>query len=298
MASHTAMDTLDQCKNTWPTNQELFEAAKVKAPHYASHLDRLMDLTMEAMREKDNLDHRVGQVLDLEVMIAYDWPTNFSLFSMAINKLNALQDYEISEELDDRWDRVNDGIFAKRNLDATIVQILDNTFAADAELTQDSWPLQHQTEYITPPASPRRSEPPPIQRNRSVVHDVLAESGAFDTPPLPPGPYDHLTEQDYNEGEKNQPVCEYCHPDSGCDADHTDEMRDGFLVRKGPPFSPITVPSQAIMDYSDEVDTWARDLARIVAESKALREAPLSAFADLANLEDDDTIPEVDIEAA
>jgi hypothetical protein len=52
------------------------------------------------------------------------------------------------------------------------------------------------------------------------------------------------------------------------------------------------------MDYSDEVDTWARDLARIVAESKALREAPLSAFADLANLEDDDTIPEVDIEAA
>jgi hypothetical protein len=75
-------------------------------------------------------------------------------------------------------------------------------------------------------------------------------------------------------------------------------MRDGFLVRKGPPFSPITVPAQVIMDYSDEVDTWARDLARIVAESKALREAPLSAFADLAKLEDDDTIPEVDIEAA
>ena len=298
MASQIAMDTLDQCKNSWPTNQELFEAAKAKAPHYASHLDRLMDLTKQAMHEKDILDHLVGQVLDLEAMIAYDWPTNFSLFSMAINKLNALQDYEISNELDDRWDSVNDGIFAKRNLDATIVQILDNTFAADAELTQDTWSLQHQTEYITPPASPRHSEPPPIQRKSSVVHDVLAESGAFDTPVLPPGPYSHLTEQDYEEGEKNQPVCDYCHPDSGCDADHTDEMRDGFLVRKGPPFSPITVPSQGIMDYSDEADAWARDLARIVAESRALREAPLSAFADLANLEDDDTIPEVDIEAA
>jgi hypothetical protein len=55
---------------------------------------------------------------------------------------------------------------------------------------------------------------------------------------------------------------------------------------------------QQIQDYIEEVDAWARDVERLIAESKAIREAPLSAFASLADQEDDDTIPEVDIEAA
>jgi hypothetical protein len=205
--------------------------------------------------------------------------------------------------------------------------------------------------------------------------------------PKDAGPYDHLTEEDWaewerqqEEAEKNEPWCTYCHPQSGCDGDHGDEMRGGFLLRKGPVISPLTVPQpqaqaqaqpqpqpicgpslqcswpnfcrcgwqftpwadvaqfrggtakwdssseywtwtststsysstwsmrfpleeqqeqeQYIQDYIEEVDAWTRDMERIIAESKAIREAPLSAFADLAALEDDDTIPEVDIEAA
>jgi len=41
--------------------------------------------------------------------------------------------------------------------------------------------------------------------------------------------------------------------------------------------------------------TYNDAIARIIAESKAIREAPVSAFADL---NDDDEIPEVDIDAA
>ena len=205
--------------------------------------------------------------------------------------------------------------------------------------------------------------------------------------PKDAGPYDHLTEEDWDEweqqrleAEKNEPWCTYCHPHSGCDGDHGDEMRGGFLLRKGPVISPLTVPQpeaqaqpqpqaqpicnpslqcswpnfcrcgwqftswadvaqfrggtakwdstseywtwtststsysstwsqyfplheqqeaqQQIEDYIEEVDKWTKDLARIIAESKAIREAPLSAFAELAAQEDDDTIPEADIEAA
>jgi len=79
---------------------------------------------------------------------------------------------------------------------------------------------------------------------------------------------------------------------------------------KGPAFSPLTVPveelsisqqeaiSASAASYLEEVDAWTRDLQRLIAESRAIREAPLSAFADLAALEDDETIPEVDIDAA
>ena len=259
-----------------------------------------------------------------------------------------------------------------------------------------------------------------------VVQSVLAQSGAFAEDLMPPkeleagwterdykahclpegaGPYDHLTEEDWvewerqrNEDEAHGPWCDYCHRDSGCDGDHGDEMRDGFLLRKGPAFSPLTVappiapvqqvmaqaqpqpepqaqpqpeaqpncgptlkcawpdlcrcgwqfhpahrmlefrdgtakwdsaterwtwtststsysstwsrhfPYQAepeaqpehqqVLNYIEEVDAWSKDVARLIAESKAIREAPLSAFAELAHQEDDDTIPEVDIEAA
>jgi hypothetical protein len=260
-----------------------------------------------------------------------------------------------------------------------------------------------------------------------TVQNVLVASGAFaelesaarwteqdyleHCLPKNAGPYDHLTEEDWEEyerqqaeDEKNQPWCNYCHPQSGCDGDHGDEMRGGFLLYRGPVVSPLTVPQaqaqpqeqpqeqaqlqpeerpacspslqcywpefcrcgwqydpihqvleyrdgtakwdpmtevwtwiskyggayrhyrdhfplygqpqapgqqrqrgqqqqqeqeqQQIQAYIEEVDAWARDVERLIAESKAIREAPLSAFADLAGLEDDDTIPEVDIDAA
>jgi hypothetical protein len=59
----------------------------------------------------------------------------------------------------------------------------------------------------------------------------------------------------------------------------------------------LSAIQQSAATYLEEVDAWTKDTERIIAESKALREAPLSAFAELASQEDDDTIPEVDIEA-
>jgi hypothetical protein len=47
----------------------------------------------------------------------------------------------------------------------------------------------------------------------------------------------------------------------------------------------------------DEDDEWARDLERIVAESKAIREAHLSTFLPSFLIDDEDD-EEVDIEAA
>ena len=100
------------------------------------------------------------------------------------------------------------------------------------------------------------------------------------------------------EDERKQPWCSNCHPDSGCDGDHGDEMRDGFLLRKGPAPSPLTISTiqQSAAEYAEEVDQWAKDLARLVAESRALRKAPLTAFAPF-DLGDDD-VPMVDIEEA
>jgi hypothetical protein len=42
-------------------------------------------------------------------------------------------------------------------------------------------------------------------------------------------------EEDYEQEEydPNQPWCDTCHPQSGCDGDHGDEMRGGHLIRKG-----------------------------------------------------------------
>jgi hypothetical protein len=40
----------------------------------------------------------------------------------------------------------------------------------------------------------------------------------------------HCDEQRYAD---DGPDCNYCHPQSGCDGDHGDEMRGGFIVRKG-----------------------------------------------------------------
>ena len=56
-------------------------------------------------------------------------------------------------------------------------------------------------------------------------------------------PWASMTEEDWaeykrqqDEADKNEPWCTYCHPQSGCDGDHTDELNNGtfirFLIRK------------------------------------------------------------------
>jgi len=415
------MENMQTCTKSWPIDPDLFQVAIAKAPQHYPVLQCLLDRVEQGAREKDLLDHRVGQVLNLEVMVANEWPTNNTLFLTAIAKLYSAQDYMGINDLQDRRSLANQGMKDKKNLNASVVQIIEGTFGGDVEKAYEAWEAQNIPEsparepsYITPPASPRLSEPPPIQRMPTVVSDVLAQSGAFDEveaqaqpqvqPQVQPrwstedyklhclpenaGPYDHLTEEDWidwereqAEYEKNQPWCDYCHRDSGCDGDHGDEMRGGFLLYKGPTISPLTAPSlpqaqaqpqaqepaqlkptcgptlkcswpefcrcgwqfhplhevaqfrggtaewdsaterwnwtsastsysstwsmhfpfkteqEQVLDYIDEVDQWSKDMARIIAESRALREAPLSAFADLAAVEDDDTIPDVDIDA-
>ena len=288
MASPSMLDKINMA-SSWPTDYALFEAAKARAPEYAKQLDYLMEDTEQVMREKDLLDHRVGQVLDLEVMIAHDWPTNIGLFRMAIDKLNAHQDYEISEELDDRWDLVNERMAVKKNLDDTIVQILNGTFIGDTEKacsTLDSSTTPLLADYITPPTSPPLMEPPPIQRLPRVITTALEDSGAFEHDYERHG---FFTESDVEDMRQQREQREQ----------NKNEDHHSILFSNAPSFSPLTpvIPLQRVMTYIDKVDAWERDIERLIAESKALREAPLTSFADLASYEDDDTIPEVDIEA-
>ena len=251
MASQTAMDIMHACNSSWPTDHSFFESAKAiasaKEPAQAKKLDELMERTEQGMCEKDMLDHRVGQILGLEAMVAHDWPTNRALFLAAIVKLNAAEDYAVNLELQRRWALADEGFKVKTQLDACITEIL--TTELESQWTEEEY----------------------------KAHCL----------PKNAGPYDHLTEEDWNEYEKS-------HRDSGCEGDQTNGG-SGVLLCKGPVVSPITVPQELSIA---EDDAWVKDLVRLVAESKAIREAPLSAFADLAALEDDDTIPEVDIEAA
>lgn len=102
----------------------------------------------------------------------------------------------------------------------------------------------------------------------------------------------------------NEAWCSRCHVDSNCDGDHGDEMRDGFFIIKGPPLihreplpssmaggtlgATTTIPS-SMPDEEDCDDA----LERLIAESKAIRLAPTSAF---ASLDEDDDDVEIDFE--
>jgi hypothetical protein len=148
--------------------------------------------------------------------------------------------------------------------------------------------------YITPPSSPRFREPPAIQR-------VLIESGAFEDLYASWSQEeidDYMRQQ--QEDEKNQPCCHYCHPLSFRESGVTP-------IYRGPAFSPITVPElepmfiiaraqRTITDCIDEIEAWTRSLEALIADSRAIREAPLSAFANLAGHKDDDTISEPNID--
>uniref|UniRef100_A0A6C0AME1 Uncharacterized protein n=1 Tax=viral metagenome TaxID=1070528 RepID=A0A6C0AME1_9ZZZZ len=240
----------------WPTDMQLFETAKAKAPQHALHLDNLLAHTEQAMYDKELLDRRVAFYINLETMVAHEWPTDLTLFFLALG--NA--DQSGAEELHKRWEVALNGYNTKIKLDTTIMQILDGSFNSYAlQGLVDAIPMEKiidESGYITPPCSPRPTEPPALKR-------ILAESGAFDEMTL--DPYPDFTEDDCAEYKMN-------------------------LYNHSRIFSPLTLPQ--------EIDYWARDLERLVAESKAIRQAPTSAFADLAAMDDDDSIPEVDIDAA
>jgi hypothetical protein len=178
--------------------------------------------------------------------------------------------------------------------------IIENTISFAAipigmEIVQTREALAIQDElierYITPPSSPRFREPPAIQR-------VLVDSGAFEDyyPPWTQGDAEYMRQ----ETGQNQPCCHYCYPLS---------FRESGIspIYRGPTFSPITLPEpepmvviaqaqKTISDCIDEIEAWTRSLEALIADSRAIREAPLSVFANLAGHKDDDTISEPNID--
>lgn len=72
---------------------------------------------------------------------------------------------------------------------------------------------------------PRTTPPPLVHKRRTTVEGVTPLHIQEWTPEDSEAYQRHCDE---NQG----PDCSHCHPESGCDGDHGDEMRDGFIIRK------------------------------------------------------------------
>jgi len=153
MASQNAIDNMCTCSKSWPSDLQLFQKAVSTAPNYAALMD-LVNRVREAMREKDLLDQCIGEVLGYKVDAAGEWPTKNVLFLTAIAKLNSRQDYMGINYLQDLRSAANKGIAEKRNLDASIVQILEGTFAGDFNKAYELWIAENPEGCSTPPCPP------------------------------------------------------------------------------------------------------------------------------------------------
>jgi hypothetical protein len=153
MASQTALNNMRICSKSWPSDHELFQRAVPRAPSYAALMD-LVNRVTEAMREKDLLERRIGQILGSKVDAQAEWPTNKTRFRTAIAKLHSTQDRMGVNCLRRLRAAANKGIAEKRNLDASIVQILEGTFAGDFKKAYELWIAENPEGYTTPPGSP------------------------------------------------------------------------------------------------------------------------------------------------
>jgi hypothetical protein len=140
------------CSAIWPSDIRLFQRAVPKAPNYAELMD-LVNRVKEAMKEKEYLDRLISEVLGYKIDARGEWPTKNVLFLTAIAKLNSIRDYAQINILQDLWSTTNKGIPAKRNLDASIVQILDGTFAGDTNNAWNLW-ITNNPDYTTSPLVP------------------------------------------------------------------------------------------------------------------------------------------------
>lgn len=98
---------------------------------------------------------------------------------------------------------------------------------------------------------------------------------------------------------QEEPWCHHCHPSSGCDGDHGDECRDGIgPIYKGPRVPSAMTLTQAVLlvEPKEDFNEWITEIHRLIEESKAIREAPNSAFVSAADLEDDTDYDKVNIE--
>jgi hypothetical protein len=138
------------CSKSWPSDNELFQRAVPKAPNYKELMD-LVHIVLKGMREKKYMDQRISEVLGYKIDAEAEWPTKNVLFLTAIAKLNSAQKYMDINVLQDYRSTINKGMTAKRNLDATIVQILDGTFAGDTDNAWNIWIANNPESCYTTP---------------------------------------------------------------------------------------------------------------------------------------------------
>ena len=270
----------------WPTNFVIFRCVvNSSEPYKKEALQRLWDLVTMCLEGKKKLDAMIVEILDGTFDgVAYGATPVAAVAAVAA---------PMAAPVADEHDYERHGHFTAEDI---------------AEMQKE------REEEARNPRPPRRYSLHALQRLCGLMPPKELEASAWTEEDYqehcaPLGqqvdPWADMSEEDWadyqkhcEEDERNQPWCSNCHPDSGCDGDHGDEMRGGFLLRKGPAPSPLTISTiqQGAAAYAEEVDQWAKDLARLVAESRALREAPLTAFAPF-DLGDDD-VPMVDIEDA
>jgi hypothetical protein len=157
-SAQTTIDNMRACSAIWPSDLDLYQKATTNAL-YHSALGGLMNRVNDAMRHKECLDRLISEVLGYKIDARGEWPTENVLFLTAIAKLNSAQKYMAINELQDLRSATIKGIDAKRNLDASIVQILDGTFAGDTNNAWNLW-IAKNADYTTPPLPP--SPPSPI----------------------------------------------------------------------------------------------------------------------------------------
>ena len=145
------------------------------------------------------------------------------------------------------------------------------------------------------PRTPQRvrpPQPPPMAPKRSSSGTLNMEEW------LATATEDEL--EDYRRHcEDSGPDCNYCDPSSGCDGDHGDEMRDGFIVRKPARAeepdangrlwydsrTPVGAIAQALMACEKLEKSWHPVLKELVEESTPQELAADLGPADVANIE-------------
>lgn len=88
----------------------------------------------------------------------------------------------------------------------------------------------------TTPQKPKVERPPPMAPKRSSSGGGGATLSFWEWAATASA--EEMEEYSRHYAEDTGPDCNYCHPSSGCDGDHGDEMRDGFIVRK-PALRPV-----------------------------------------------------------
>jgi hypothetical protein len=79
------------------------------------------------------------------------------------------------------------------------------------------------------PQRPPAARPPPMAPRRSRSANLSIEEWLTTASPQELADYQRQCEE---ERDAREPDCVYCDPSSGCDGDHGEEMRDGFLLRR------------------------------------------------------------------